>query len=166
LRLIKVSDTVTQAQAMISAEKEEMPFKQSIITEGRVEDWMTKVLEEMRRTNKAITKEAVYYYRFRKTRIGWMYNYQGMVVLAANQIWWSWEVEDTFIKVSKGQKMAMKNYAKQLNTQIEEVVTEIRNPLASNDRKKFNTVLIIDVHAKDIIDKFVRDRYILSIKNR
>ncbi|CAF4679151.1 unnamed protein product, partial [Rotaria magnacalcarata] len=53
--------------------------------------------------------------------------------------------------------MAMKNYAKQLNTQIEEVVTEIRNPLASNDRKKFNTVLIIDVHAKDIIDKFVRD---------
>ncbi|CAM4852615.1 unnamed protein product [Rotaria socialis] len=157
LRLIKVSDTVTQAQAMLSAEKEEMPFKQSIVTEGRVEDWMTKVLEEMRRTNKAITKEAVYYYRFRKTRIGWMYNYQGMVVLAANQIWWSWEVEDTFNKVAKGQKMAMKNYAKQLNTQIEEVVTEIRNPLASNDRKKFNTVLIIDVHAKDIIDKFVRD---------
>ncbi len=71
--------------------------------------------------------------------------------------------------------MAMKNYAKQLNAQIEEVVTEvrddlsltivyqvffsqIRNPLASNDRKKFNTVLIIDVHAKDIIDSFVRDR--------
>ncbi|CAF4691617.1 unnamed protein product, partial [Rotaria sp. Silwood1] len=157
LRLIKVSDTITQAQAMISAEKEEMPFKQSVITEGRVEDWMTKVLEEMRRTNKAITKEAVYYYRFRKTRVGWMYNYQGMVVLASNQIWWSWEVEDTFNKVAKGQKMGMKNYAKQLNAQIEEVVTEIRNPLASNDRKKFNTVLIIDVHAKDIIDKFVRD---------
>ncbi|CAF4317574.1 unnamed protein product, partial [Adineta steineri] len=75
----------------------------------------------------------------------------------ANQIWWSWEVEDTFTKVAKGQKMAMKNYAKQLNSQIEEVVAEIRNPLASNDRKKFNTVLIIDVHAKDIIDSFVRD---------
>ncbi|CAF1153283.1 unnamed protein product [Adineta ricciae] len=157
LRLIKVSDTITQAQAMISAEKEEMQFKQSVVTEGRVEDWMTKVLEEMRRTNRLITKEAVYYYRFRKTRASWMYNYQGMVVLAANQIWWSWEVEDTFNKVAKGQKMAMKNYAKQLNTQIEEVVAEIRNPLASNDRKKFNTVLIIDVHAKDIIDAFVRD---------
>lgn len=87
LRLIKVSDTITQAQAMISAEKEEMPFKQSVITEGRVEDWMTKVLEEMRRTNRLITKEAVYYYRFRKNRVGWMYNYQGMVVLATNQIW-------------------------------------------------------------------------------
>jgi dynein heavy chain, axonemal len=87
LNLVKVNDTLTQAQAMISAEKEEMLFKQSIAAQGQVEDWMTKVLEEMRRTNKMITKEAVYYYRFRKTRVGWMYNYQGMVVLAANQIW-------------------------------------------------------------------------------
>ena len=87
LRLVKVSDNLTQAQSMISAENEEMPFKQSVNAEGQVEEWMTKVLEEMRRTNKMITKEAVYYYRFRKTRVGWMYNYQGMVVLAANQIW-------------------------------------------------------------------------------
>jgi hypothetical protein len=28
--------------------------------------------------------------------------------------------------VAKGQKMAMKNYAKQLNTQIEEVVAEVK----------------------------------------
>lgn len=88
LRLVRVSDNQTQAQGMISAENEEMPFKQSVPCQGQVEDWMTKVLEEMRRTNRLITKEAVYYYRFRKTRVGWMYNYQGMVVLAANQIWY------------------------------------------------------------------------------
>lgn len=39
---------------------------------------------------------------------------------------------------------------------------QIRSPLSSNDRKKFNTVLIIDVHARDIIDSFVRDRYVLK----
>lgn len=33
----------------------------------------------------------------------------------------------------------------------------VRSPLSSNDRKKFNSVLIIDVHARDIIDGFVRD---------
>ena len=87
LRLVKASETLTHAQAMISAENEEMTFKHIIPADGRVEDWMTKVLEEMKRTNKMITKEAVYYYRHRKSRIGWMYNYQGMVVLAANQIW-------------------------------------------------------------------------------
>lgn len=29
-----------------------------------------------------------------------------------------------------------------------------------NDRLKYNTVLIIDVHARDIVDGFVRDRYV------
>ena len=36
--------------------------------------------------------------------------------------------------------------------------SQVRSPLSSNDRKKYNTVLIIDVHARDIIDGFVRDR--------
>ena len=67
LRLVKNQDNVT-AQAMISAEKEVMEFKQHVITEGRVEDWMTKVLQEMRRTNRLITKESIYYYKFQKTR--------------------------------------------------------------------------------------------------
>jgi dynein heavy chain len=89
-----------------------------------------------------------------------MYDYQGMICLATNQIWWTWEVEDVFKKVQKGNKMGMKNYARQLLQQIEEVVAEIRTPLAKNDRKKFNTVLIIDVHARDIIESFVRDRYV------
>lgn len=55
-----------------------------------------------------------------------MYDYQGMICLATNQIWWTWEVEDVFKKVQKGNKMAMKNYARQLLQQIEEVVGEVR----------------------------------------
>jgi dynein heavy chain len=30
--------------------------------EGRVEEWMTAILDEMRSTNRLITKEALYYY--------------------------------------------------------------------------------------------------------
>ena len=68
LKLVKSQDNITTAQAMVSAEKEIMDFRQHIIAEGRVEDWMTKVLAEMRRTNRLITKEAVYYYRNNKSR--------------------------------------------------------------------------------------------------
>lgn len=116
---------VTQALAMISAEGEVMDFRQPVLAEGRVEDWMTRVLAEMRRTNRLITKEAIYYYRYQKNRVRWMYDYQGMVVLATNQVWWTWEVEDVFKKVQKGNKMAMKNYSKQLHQQLEEVVVEV-----------------------------------------
>lgn len=53
----------------------------------------------------------------------------------------------------------MKTYAKKQHAQIDELVVQIRSELEKNERTKFNTVLIINVHARDIIDGFVRDRY-------
>jgi len=80
-----------------------------------------------------------------------------MVCLACNQVWWTWEVEDVFRKVKAGQKQAMKEFSAKQFRQIDELVVLVRGPLSKNDRMKFNTVLIIDVHARDIIDSFVRD---------
>ncbi|XP_075256614.1 dynein axonemal heavy chain 10-like [Convolutriloba macropyga] len=151
------------AGAMVSAEKEVMEFRTPIPTEGRVEEWMTAVLTEMRRSNRLITKEAVYRYCEDRSRVEWMLLYQGMVVLATNQIWWTWEVEDTFQKVKKGQKLALKQYAQKLTKQLDDLVVKVRSPLDRNDRAKFNTVLIIEVHARDIVDTFVRDS-IMDVK--
>ena len=54
-----------------------------------------------------------------------MYGYQGMVVMTVNQVWWTWEVEDVFTKVRKGDKMGMKNYAKKLHSQIDDLVIQV-----------------------------------------
>lgn len=62
------SNGETMAKALVSAEGEVMTLKQAVSAEGRVEDWMTKVLLEMRRTNKLITKEAIFYYSHQKSR--------------------------------------------------------------------------------------------------
>ena len=58
-------------------------------------------------------------------RVDWIYWFQGMVILAANQVWWTWEVEDTFMKVKKGDKLGLKNYSRKLHTQISEVVVKV-----------------------------------------
>ncbi|XP_078713472.1 dynein axonemal heavy chain 10 [Lampetra fluviatilis] len=151
------------ATAMVSAEGERMEFRTPVAAEGRVEDWMTAVLHEMRRTNRLLTKQAVFNYCKDCGRVDWMLQYQGMVVLAGCQVWWTWEVEDAFIKVvggggsGGGDKMAVKDLAERLHLQIDELVTRIAQPLERNDRKKINTVLIVDVHARDIVDAFVRD---------
>jgi len=50
------------AVAMCSSEGEVMDYRNNITADGRVEDWMTNVLNEMRRTNRLITKEAIYFY--------------------------------------------------------------------------------------------------------
>ncbi|XP_054851851.1 dynein axonemal heavy chain 10 [Eublepharis macularius] len=157
LRFYEDDNGTKIASAMISAEREVMEFRKVIPAEGRVENWMTAVLVEMRRTNRLITKEAIFRYCEDRSRVDWMLMYQGMMVLAANQVWWTWEVEDVFRKVKRGEKQAMKNYAKKMHQQIDELVTRITKPLSKNDRRKYNTVLIIDVHARDIVDTFVRD---------
>jgi len=56
------------------------------------------------------------------SRIEWMYDYQGMVILAYNKGWWTLEGEDGFRKVKRGDKMAMKNYAKKLRSQSDALV--------------------------------------------
>uniref|UniRef100_A0A4W6G9Y8 Dynein axonemal heavy chain 10 n=1 Tax=Lates calcarifer TaxID=8187 RepID=A0A4W6G9Y8_LATCA len=155
LRFDVESNGETVVGAMVSAEGEVMELRKPIPVEGRVEEWMTGVLLEMRRTNRLITKEAIFRYCEDRSRVDWMLLYQGMVVLAANQVWWTWEVEDVFKNVKKGEKHALKNYAKKMHQQIDELVTRITQPMKKNDRRKINTVLIIDVHARDIVDNFV-----------
>ncbi|VVD00169.1 unnamed protein product [Leptidea sinapis] len=114
------------AAKMISAEGEIMDFRSVVYTEGRVEDWMNLVLREMRRTNKFITKKAVFYYgrNWRVPRTDWILEYQGMVCLAANGIWWTAETEETFIRIRKGNKRAMKEHLQQQNEQLDGLVVK------------------------------------------
>ncbi|XP_049877279.1 dynein axonemal heavy chain 10 [Pectinophora gossypiella] len=147
------------ASKMISAEGEIMEFRYVVYTEGRVEDWMNLVLNEMRSTNKFITKKAIFYYgkNWKVPRTDWIMEYQGMICLAANGVWWTAETEETFRRIKFGNKRAMKEHLMQQNEQLDGLVVKVRLDLSSNDRLKFRTITTIDVHARDIIEGFVRD---------
>ena len=54
-----------------------------------------------------------------------MYDYQCMVIWACNQVWWTWEVEDIFRKVKRGDQRAMKNYTKKLHSQVDALVVQV-----------------------------------------
>jgi dynein heavy chain len=98
------SNSILSVQAMISLEKEQMNFLNPIECSGKVEIWMLNIENEMKESNRWITKEAIFYYRFKQTRLEWMRKYIGMVVLAVNQIWSTWEIEEyveDFIKYRK-----------------------------------------------------------------
>lgn len=47
-----------------------------------------------------------------KPRTEWMLDFQGMIILISNQIWWTAEVENVFKKISDGHKRAMKDVSK------------------------------------------------------
>ncbi|XP_017781324.1 PREDICTED: dynein heavy chain 10, axonemal [Nicrophorus vespilloides] len=158
LRLGLDSQDRMTASAMISAEREIMEFRNAVFAEGKVEEWMNDVQFEMRRSNRFQTKKSIYDYgKTQRPRTKWMMDYQGMICLAANQVWWTAEVENVFEKIGKGNKRAMKEYLGQLNKQLDDIVVTVREDLTSNDRTKFKTVATIEVHARDIVENFVRD---------
>lgn len=161
---------------------------------------MTGAEDEMRRSLHAITKEGVFKYAS-QPRLTWVEEQLGMVAVAGSQIWWcvdlylsyvslqpalrapvfhlcrTWETEDVFRRVRKGDKYAMKAYAEkvritcvipfsfgctlsylpQLTKQLLDLVAKVRENIPKMVRIKVNTLLIVDVHARDIVDSFVRD---------
>lgn len=146
------------ASAMISAEAEIMEYRVPQYIEGKVEDWMNDMVDEMRRSNRYITKKAIFDYGHnRRIRCEWSLEYQGMIILGANQVWWTAEVENVFSKILKGNHRAMKEYLGELNKQLDDLVLKVRENLSKNDRTKFRTIVTVDVHARDIIENFVRD---------
>ena len=86
------------ATGIISLEQEEMKFLNPVECKGKVETWMLNIEKEMKYSNRRITKEAIFYYRFKHNRLEWMRKYIGMVVLAVNQLWSTWEIEEYVIK--------------------------------------------------------------------
>jgi len=141
---------------MYSDEREHFRFHQSQKAEGAVEDWMRTIDEAMQDTLQRISKTAVYNYASRE-RAPWIQEYVGMAAILGTQIWWTWGVEDAFRMVAEGNKNAMKNELAKENGQVQELVDLVRSPIDKLQRKKINTLIILDVHARDIVDRFVRD---------
>ena len=63
----------------------------------------------------------------------------------------STQVEDAFRAVKEGDKHAMKTLEARLTRQLNELVAMVRQDLNKINRKKVNTLLIVDVHSRDIV---------------
>jgi len=86
-----------------------------------------------------------------------------MIALVGTQIWWTFSIEDVFVRVSRGDKHAMKNELSKETSDLNNLISLVRQDITPNVRRCVNTLIILDVHARDITDRFVRDS-ILSAK--
>ncbi|KAF8276972.1 putative dynein heavy chain [Trypanosoma cruzi] len=140
-----------------SQEGEVVIFDRPVATMGApVEQWLQEVLEESRSTLRDVLKAGVYYYP-RMGRLDWLKKYHGMVTLTGAKIWWTFEVEDAFNSLKKGKKSSMKDLSGKLTRQLIDLVGEMDKDIEKQYAKKVNTLIIVDVHGRDIVDRFVRD---------
>lgn len=61
------------------------------------------------------------------------------------------------MQLKKGVKNAVKELSLRLTSQLFDLVSEIDKDIDAQYRKKINTLIIVDVHGRDIVDRFVRD---------
>ncbi|PFH33986.1 dynein heavy chain family protein [Besnoitia besnoiti] len=145
-----------QVLGMVSEEGESFQFHATVLAEGPAEEWMKNVDEAMKSTLQRITKSGVYYYAY-KPRTQWVLKQLGMVACVGSQIWRTWRVEDAFHEVARGSKQALKEAAATQAQQLTDLIELVRKPLDQRARRKVNTLIILDVHARDMVERFVRD---------
>jgi dynein heavy chain len=141
---------------MTSDEGENYEFEVPQKPEGAVEDWMTRVDDEMKNTLHVIAKKSTFFYA-KEDRVEWIKKQLGMITLLGTQIWWTFSVEDVFKRVADGDIHAMKNELVKQTKDLNDLIALVRTDLDSNVRMKVNTLIILDVHSRDIVDRFVRD---------
>ncbi len=143
-------------EGMTSSEGEKYTFVNNSVVEGAVESWLTDAEAAMYENLRLIMKRGVFMYA-KTDRIKWVDEHIGMVTLAGSQTWWTWETEDAFRKVAEGEKHGVKNLLSQLNDEVNALIKKMVDKNPRELRKKLNVMIILDVHGRDIIGKFVRD---------
>ncbi|XP_015588713.1 dynein heavy chain 3, axonemal [Cephus cinctus] len=136
---------------MLSDEDEYVPMSGKIYpadAKGMVERWLVQVEELMVSSLRDIAQDSVIAY-FNTTRSEWMLTWPGQIVICASQIHWTSEVCESF------EDNSTSKYLSKCSSQIEKTVDLVRGKLEPGARITLNALIVIDVHARDVVKLLV-----------
>uniref|UniRef100_A0A8C3EWZ4 Dynein axonemal heavy chain 3 n=1 Tax=Corvus moneduloides TaxID=1196302 RepID=A0A8C3EWZ4_CORMO len=132
---------------MISSEKEIVPFIDKIYP-GMVEKWLLQVEEMMLASVRQVLQDGIKGYS-QVPRKEWVLQWPGQAVICVSSIYWTEEVS-----------RAIRTRALQSNLQIRDIVELVRGKLSSGARLTLGALIVIDVHARDVVSKLLEDKVI------
>lgn len=156
LRFIQESGKNSKnARGMVSKEHDEfVQFIQTCDCNGKVEIWLNRVTDIMRKTLHHLFYEAVIAYD-EKPREQWLYDWPAQVALCGTQIWWTTEVNLAFARLEEGYENALKDYQRKQIHQLFSLIALLLGDLTPGDRQKIMTICTIDVHSRDVVAKMI-----------
>ncbi|EZA46954.1 Dynein heavy chain 3, axonemal [Ooceraea biroi] len=140
---------------MLSDEEEYVPLSAKIYpadAKGMVERWLCQVEELMVISLRDIAEESIIAY-FDAEREEWVLSWPGQIVICSSQIHWTSEVYESF------EDRSTASYLHKCTDQIEDIVTLVRGKLDPGARITLNALIVIDVHARDVV-KLLVDRMV------
>jgi len=145
------------AIGMYSSEKEYVEFHQPFVAEGAVEHYMAALVQHHKTTIKYVIKESLGDYS-PIGRSAWMMRHCCQVVLTVSMIVWNREVAMAFERLEEGDENALKTQWQFQVDQLFPLAAVVRGSLEAGDRRKIVTLMTIDVHARDVIDKLLQKK--------
>lgn len=140
---------------MFSAENERIEFVRKMDPRSRpVESWLGLVEQGMKDTVRAQMVAAVKDYGT-KPRTQWVRQWPGQCVLNGSQLHWTAEVECALRE--GGVKGVERYYRKWCDTLIS-MVELVRGDLTPIESLIMGALIVIDVHARDVIEKLIAEQ--------
>ena len=163
---------------MHSPEKETVPLTTTVVAAGAVEAWLLAVetamcstlssllfrcYSEMRKTKRERWVREYSHPTFPATHtphsplLRWVREWAGQLTLTSGQIAWTVECTKALHAIADGQKSAMRAAKKKQVSLLTKLCDMVRGNLGKLDRKKVTAIITIEVHAREVIDKMIKN---------
>ncbi|XP_008570797.1 PREDICTED: dynein heavy chain 1, axonemal [Galeopterus variegatus] len=139
---------------MYSAEGEEVQLSFSIYPSSNVEDWLQEVEHSMKASVRNIIERAIMAYPT-MPRTQWVLNWPGQVTIAGCQTYWTMEVEEALEASNLSSQLFPR-----LSQQLSDLVALVRGKLSHMQRAVLSALIVIEVHAKDVVSKLIQERVV------
>jgi dynein heavy chain len=147
-------------EGMWGPEGEYVRFTQPVFARGAVEDWLGEIERRMRSTLFDETKSSLEAYPENALeRSTWLFDSCAQAILTVDQVCWTAGVTAAIEEISKGKnKKALEEFFAFSVAQINAMVTLVRGDLTALQRNEMGALIVIDVHAKEVVDHMVKVR--------
>ncbi|XP_031370853.1 dynein heavy chain 2, axonemal [Apis dorsata] len=161
IKFLSLSKSVTGKQlaiAMNSSEGEFVDFTEPVVLEGQVERWLCEIEKAMRVSLHEVLKQCRTALRkMIQKRDKWVKEWPGQPGITSTQIQWTTDCTRTLLhcKLVDSRK-PLKKLRRRQNQALSRYSEAIRSDLTHLDRLKFKAIVVLEIHARDVIEKMYR----------
>ncbi|XP_053977121.1 dynein axonemal heavy chain 2 [Hylaeus volcanicus] len=146
------------AHGMFSHEGEYVDFDTFVILEGQVEEWLCEIETAMRTSLRDVLRQCRLALRkMTARRDRWVKEWPSQPGITSTQIQWTADCTRALLHCNMlDSRKPLKKLRKRQNQALSKYSEAIRSDLNRLDRLKFKAIVVIEIHARDVIEKMYR----------
>ncbi|KAI4504209.1 hypothetical protein M0802_000680 [Mischocyttarus mexicanus] len=147
------------ANGMNSNDGEYVQFVHPVLLEGQVENWLCNIEEAMRESLRELLKQCRgVLRRMLAKRDRWVKEWPSQPGITSTQIQWTTDCTRTLMHCKLlDSKKPLRRLKKKQNQALAKYSEAIRGDLNNLDRLKFKAIVVIEIHARDVIERMYKN---------